>query len=72
MREAPDVGASDPVRVVVDIRRTEDTISGELAVRGAPASSFFGWLELIDLLRRAAEADGVVAEVKGDLGDGSL
>jgi hypothetical protein len=41
--------------VVLDIERDEGTISGELAVEGTPSKAFFGWLELIDWLERAAE-----------------
>ena len=44
----------EPVRVVLEIRRTRPTVSGQLAVDGAPASGFYGWLELIDELERAA------------------
>jgi hypothetical protein len=43
------------VRVVLEIRRTRRTISGSLAVDGAPANGFYGWLELIDELERAAD-----------------
>lgn len=43
------------VRVLVEIRHTGQTISGQVAVEGASPSDFFGWLELIDRLERAAE-----------------
>lgn len=43
-----------PVRVVVEIEASADTISGRMSVGGAPASQFYGWLELIDRLERAA------------------
>lgn len=39
--------------MVLEIRRTQATVSGRLAVDGAPASGFYGWLELIDELDRA-------------------
>ena len=42
-----------PVRVALEINRTRSTISGQLAVDGAPASGFYGWLELLDQLGRA-------------------
>lgn len=44
----------DPVRVTVEIESTVETISGKVSVDGAPASAFYGWLELIDKLERAA------------------
>ena len=53
-REALAVSVQGPVRVVLDITRTTTTISGELAVEGAAASCFYGWLELIDALERVA------------------
>ena len=40
--------------MVLEIRRTRPTVSGQLALDGAPASGFHGWLELIDELERAA------------------
>jgi hypothetical protein len=43
-----------PVRVVLDIERGKSTIRGRLAIDGAPASGFHGWLELIDELERAS------------------
>ena len=42
------------VRVVVLIERTERTVSGAVTVEGAPTSGFYGWLQLIDKLDRAA------------------
>ncbi|HTU84858.1 MAG TPA: hypothetical protein VMF57_04745 [Solirubrobacteraceae bacterium] len=47
-----------PVRVLVEIRHTGKTISGQVAVEGASPSDFFGWLELIDRLEHAAEGSG--------------
>lgn len=52
----------EPVHVVLDIERTEDTISGHVAAEDAPASGFFGWLELLDRLERAAGALGPQSE----------
>jgi hypothetical protein len=49
------VSLQEPVRVVLEIRRTHRTITGQLAVDGAPASGFYGWLELIDELGRASD-----------------
>jgi hypothetical protein len=43
-----------PVRVLVEIHKTGKTVTGQVAVEGASASDFFGWLELIDRLERAA------------------
>jgi hypothetical protein len=48
------VSLQEPVRVILEIRRTQATISGQLAVDGAPASGFYGWLELIDELDRGS------------------
>jgi hypothetical protein len=44
-----------PVRVLVEIQTTGKTVAGQVAVEGASASGFFGWLELIDRLEQAAE-----------------
>jgi hypothetical protein len=43
-----------PVRVLVEIQPAGKTVSGQVAVEGACATGFFGWLELIDRLERAA------------------
>ncbi len=48
------VSIQEPVRVVLEIQRTTRTIHGQIAVDGAAPSGFFGWLELIDELERAA------------------
>lgn len=48
------MGEDGPVQVVVELERTGSTISGHVAVAGAPPTEFFGWLELIDRLERAA------------------
>jgi hypothetical protein len=45
-----------PVQVVVEMESTGSTISGQISIEGAPPSGFFGWLELIDRLERAAVA----------------
>ena len=42
------------VHVELDLEHTQDTIGGQLAIDGAPASGFHGWLELIDRLQRAS------------------
>ncbi len=47
------MGEDGPVQVVVELERTGSTISGQMAVAGAPATGFIGWLELIDHLERA-------------------
>ena len=49
------MNALNPVRVLLEIEREEGTISGRLAVEGASASAFFGWLELISQLERAID-----------------
>jgi hypothetical protein len=45
-----------PVEVVLAIERTAGTISGQLAIGEEEPVGFFGWLELIDRLERAAGA----------------
>jgi hypothetical protein len=50
------MGFERPVQVLIEIGQTEDTICGEIRIEGAPAMDFFGWLELIDRLERAADA----------------
>ena len=57
-REAQGVAASQPVRVMVEIDNGAETISGLIAVEGAPAGTFYGWLELIDRLERATSPRG--------------
>jgi hypothetical protein len=44
------------IKVVVDLERCNQTISGEIAVGGAEPTAFFGWLELIDRLERAIDS----------------
>jgi len=53
-----DVSAPEPVRVMLEIERGQRTISGWVAIDGAPASGFYGWLELIDQLERASTRSG--------------
>ena len=52
------MGEDVPVQVVVELERTGSTISGHVAVAGAPPTEFFGWLELIDRLERASVGAG--------------
>jgi hypothetical protein len=40
--------------VLVELRHAGNTVSGQVAVEGASPIGFFGWLELIDRLERAA------------------
>jgi hypothetical protein len=42
------------VRALVEIEQNHRTISGQLTINDAPATEFYGWLELIDALERAA------------------
>jgi hypothetical protein len=64
------MGEDGPVQVVVELERTGSTISGHVAVAGAPPRGFFGWLELIDRLERAAAPDLQQLQTSGrpDLG----
>ncbi|MGZ4248081.1 MAG: hypothetical protein ACXVUE_07210 [Solirubrobacteraceae bacterium] len=49
MRAGPEVGilcvvsAQEPVRVVLEIQKAPQTISGQVSVEGAAASEFHGW-----------------------------
>ncbi len=52
------VSIPEPVRIVLEIDGQQDTISGRVTVEGAPASGFFGWLELMDQLERATNRRG--------------
>jgi len=45
-----------PVQVSLEIERVAETVGGQLAIEGAAPRRFFGWLELIDRLERAATA----------------
>ena len=57
MRTSANLSSMDedgPVQVVVELERTGSTISGHVAVAGSTPTEFFGWLELIDRLERAA------------------
>jgi hypothetical protein len=42
------------VRVTLELQRSGATISGQLSVERTAAIEFFGWLQLIDELERAA------------------
>jgi hypothetical protein len=42
------------VQAMVEIEHSGNTIKGKLAIEDAPATEFYGWLELIDRLERAA------------------
>ncbi|HEX4008360.1 MAG TPA: hypothetical protein VHX62_00040 [Solirubrobacteraceae bacterium] len=44
--------------MIVDIERTATTISGQIAVSDGAPVDFFGWLDLIDRLERAAGLPG--------------
>ena len=48
----------EPVRVLIEIRQTADTIVGWVALNGEQATDFYGWLELIDRLDAAASLHG--------------
>jgi hypothetical protein len=53
------VSAQQRLRAVVEIERDERTISGHVAINDAEPTGFFGWLELIDTLERAADKAAV-------------
>jgi hypothetical protein len=46
---------NEPLRVVVDLEQTAETVKGHITIAGAASTAFFGWLELIDRLGRAVE-----------------
>ena len=50
------VRVSGPVRVQLEIEQGAETISGEVAVEEGAPTEFYGWLELIGHLERAAVA----------------
>jgi hypothetical protein len=50
------------VRALVEIERNHRTISGQVTINEAPATEFYGWLELIDALERASRPRGVCAK----------
>ncbi|HLY48312.1 MAG TPA: hypothetical protein VKR21_03880 [Solirubrobacteraceae bacterium] len=43
-----------PVEVVLEMEPTGSTIRGRIWIANEPPAGFFGWLELIDRLDRAA------------------
>ncbi|HUA07449.1 MAG TPA: hypothetical protein VMB27_26340 [Solirubrobacteraceae bacterium] len=45
---------SPRMRVIVEIERGATTVNGQITVDGTDPRDFFGWLELIDRLERAA------------------
>ncbi|HEX5194129.1 MAG TPA: hypothetical protein VFW09_15110 [Solirubrobacteraceae bacterium] len=42
------------MQVKIEFHHAGETISGSVVVGDSPPTGFFGWLELIDLLHRAA------------------
>jgi hypothetical protein len=57
-----------PVQVVLQLETTDSTISGRISVAGAPPTDFFGWLELIDRLERAASGTAGALAVAAEQG----
>jgi len=49
-------------RVVLDLDRTAEPISGCVHVAGGPRVAFSGWLELVALLERVAGPDAFLTE----------
>lgn len=58
-------------RVIVDIERGASTVSGQITLCDGGPNDFFGWLELIDGLERAARrqapADPGLARTRGSI-----
>jgi hypothetical protein len=50
------VRAPGPVHVQLALQQGAETISGEVAVEDGMPTEFYGWLELISHLERAADA----------------
>lgn len=50
------------VQVVVELEQTDATVCGQTAADGGRACAFFGWLELIDHLSRAATELGAASQ----------
>jgi hypothetical protein len=50
------VRVSGPVRVQLEIEQGAETISGQVALEEGTSTEFYGWLELIGHLARAAHA----------------
>jgi hypothetical protein len=43
------------VELIVQIARSDGTVTGQVTAPGAPGAEFFGWLELMDRLERALD-----------------
>jgi hypothetical protein len=50
------MSTSRRMRVIVDIERSATTVSGQITIGEVTPVEFFGWIELIDRLDRAAGA----------------
>jgi hypothetical protein len=48
------MGIESAIEVVVEIEYTSETICGQIRIADRSPTTFFGWLELIDQLERAA------------------
>jgi len=55
----PTVGAARPIHVVMEMEETGSTVSGRIAIDGAPSRDFFGWLDLMDRLGTATTTSAV-------------
>jgi hypothetical protein len=42
------------IQLTIDVEAASTTVRGQIAVDGGPQTQFFGWLELIDHIVRAA------------------
>ncbi|HEV3127825.1 MAG TPA: hypothetical protein VGY32_02515 [Solirubrobacteraceae bacterium] len=50
---------------MIEIENNSETISAEIKVGATDATPFFGWLELIEWLGRAASVDTTPARDRG-------
>jgi hypothetical protein len=57
------------VEVIVQIGRSDGTVSGQVTAPGAPGAEFFGWLELMDRLERAVDRQEAINSQSRDRTD---
>ena len=48
------MGIESAIEVIVEIEYTSETVCGQIRIADRSTTAFFGWLELIDQLERAA------------------
>ena len=58
---AVDMAGRHPTRLSIDLQSTGDTVCGWIAIDRSEPDEFFGWLDLIDRITRAAGTGEPVA-----------